>query len=79
MEEYVQITWQDGTIREVGRNGVQVAEALEVVLNQLKGYQDQFPCKENAMSITKIEEAILWQEKRTMDRIKRGVEGKHEI
>jgi hypothetical protein len=79
MEEYVQITWQDGTIREVGRNGVQVAEALEVVLNQLKGYQDQFPCKENAMSITKIEEAILWQEKRTTDRIKRGVEGKHEI
>ena len=79
MEEYVQITWQDGTIREVGRNAVQVAEALEVVLNQLKGYQDQFPCKENAMSITKIEEAILWQEKRTMDRIKRGVEGKHEI
>ena len=79
MEEYVQITWQDGTIREVGRNGVQVAEALEVVLNQLKGYQDQFPCKENAMSITKIEEAILWQEKRTSDRIKRGVEGKHEI
>lgn len=79
MEEYVQITWQDGTIREVGRNGVQVAEALEVVLNQLKGYQEKFPCKENAMSITKIEEAILWQEKRTTDRIKRGVEGKHEI
>ena len=79
MEEYVNIQWQDGTIREVGRNGVQVAEALEVVLNQLKGYQDQFPCKENAMSITKIEEAILWQEKRTTDRIKRGVEGKHEI
>ena len=63
----------------MGRNGVQVAEALEVVLNQLKGYQDQFPCKENAMSITKIEEAILWQEKRTTDRITRGVEGKHEI
>ena len=79
MEEYVNIQWQDGTIREVGRNGVQVAEALEVVLNQLKGYQTQFPCKENAISITKIEEAILWQEKRTSDRIKRGVEGKHEI
>mgnify|MGYP003589787494 FL=1 len=79
MEEYVNIQWQDGTIREVGRNGVQVAEALEVVLNQLKGYQAKFPCKENAMSITKIEEAILWQEKRTTDRIKRGVEGKHEI
>ena len=33
-QEYVNIKWQDGTIPEVGRNGVQVAEAIEVVLNQ---------------------------------------------
>ena len=79
MENYVNIKWQDGVIPEVGRNGVQVAEAIEVVLNQLKGYQEKFPCRENAISITKLEEAIMWQEKRTTDRIKRGVEGKHVI
>ena len=78
-QEYVNIKWQDGTIPEVGRNGVQIAEALEVVLQQLKGYQEKITCKENAISITKIEEAIMWQEKRTSERIKRGVEGKHEI
>ena len=79
MENYVNIKWQDGVIPEVGRNGVQVSEAIEVVLQQLKGYQEKFTCKENAISITKIEEAIMWQEKRTNDRIKRGVEGKHTI
>ena len=79
IKEFVKIKWQDGTIPEVGRNGVQIAEALEVVLRQLKGYQEKFTCKENAISITKIEEAIMWQEKRTNDRIKRGVEGKHII
>lgn len=79
VKEFVKIKWQDGTIPEVGRNGVQIAEALEVVLQQLKGYQEKFTCKENAISITKIEEAIMWQEKRTNDRIKRGVEGKHII
>ena len=79
VEDFVKIKWQDGTIPEVGRNGVQIAEALEVVLQQLKGYQEKFTCKENAISITKIEEAIMWQEKRTNDRNKRGVEGKHII
>ena len=53
-QEYVNIKWQDGTIPEVGRNGVQVAEAIEVVLNQLKIYQERFPCRENAISITII-------------------------
>ena len=43
------------------------------------GNQEKFPCRENAISITKLEEAIMWQEKRTSERIKRGVEGKHEI
>ena len=79
MENYVNIKWQDGVIPEVGRNGVQVSEAIEVVLNKLKGYQEKFPCRENAISITKLEEAIMWQEKRTTDRIKRGVEGQHVI
>lgn len=78
-EEYVQIKWQDGTVTEAGRNGVQVAEALEVVLKQLQSYQDRFPCKENEMSIIHLEQAIMWQEKRTMDRMKRGVEGQHTL
>ena len=33
---------------------------------------------ENAITITKLEEALMWQNKRTLDREKRGVEGKDE-
>lgn len=29
------------------------------------------------MTITKLDEAIMWQNKRTTDRLKRGVEGTH--
>ena len=35
----------------------------------------QFACKENAMALTHLEEALMWLQKRTLDRMKRGVEG----
>ena len=74
---FTPIKWQEGTVTDNGQNGVQVPEALEVVHGKLTGYQDSFPCRENAITLTKIEEAIMWQNKRTNDRIKRGVEGMH--
>lgn len=40
---------------------------------------EQFPCRENAISLTKIDEAIMWQNKRTEDRLKRGVEGESKV
>ncbi len=39
--------------------------------------QDKFPCKANAVVITNLEESLMWLEKRTRDREKRGVEGKN--
>lgn len=43
----------------------------------LKEYlQSKFPCRENAIVITKLEESLMWLEKRTLDRKKRNVEGK---
>jgi hypothetical protein len=44
----------------------------------MNGLQAKFPCRENALAITKLDEALLWLEKRTRDRVARGVEGKHE-
>ena len=35
----------------------------------------KFPCRENAVTITKLDEALMWQEKRTKDREARKVEG----
>lgn len=74
----MEIKFQDGLIPEVGRNGLQVEEALQQCMDRLKKYQDEVPCRENALAITKVEEAIMWLEKRAKDRQARGVEGTKE-
>jgi hypothetical protein len=40
--------------------------------------QAKFPCRENSCAITHFEEGLMWLEKRTRDRITRGVEGKQQ-
>ena len=77
MEEYA-IKFQDGLIKD-GRNGLQVEEALRQCVEKLNQYQSEVPCRENAIAITHIETAILWLDKRTKDREKRGVEGTNEV
>ncbi len=57
-------------------NGTTNEEVLEVVINRMIYLQNKFPCKENACAITHLQEALMWLEKRTRDRVKRGVEGK---
>lgn len=66
---------QDGPIGDVGVNGVQVTDMLEYVKEVYKSLNHAFPCRENSITITKIEEAIHWQDARTKDRENRGVEG----
>lgn len=66
---------QNGPIKENGVNGCQVTDILKVCLHIYKGLNEKFPCKENAITITKLQEAIMWQEERTKDRITRNVEG----
>jgi len=61
------ITISDGTTNE---------EVLEVLINRMNFLQSKFPCRENAIVITKLEESLMWLNKRTSDRIKRNVEGK---
>lgn len=48
-----------------------------VLIDRMNYLQGKFPCRENAIVITKLEESLMWLEKRTNDRKKRGVEGKH--
>lgn len=61
-------TMYDGTTNE---------EVLEMLIDRMKYLQAKFPCKENACCITHLEEGLMWLEKRTRDRMKRGVEGKN--
>ena len=60
-------TVADGTTNE---------EILEMLIDRMNYLQGKFPCRENAIVITKLEESLLWLNKRTADRIKRNVEGK---
>lgn len=74
----VKFTIQSDPIKEVGINGCQASDMLEYVKCLFQSLNEIFPCRENALTITKLEEAIHWQEARTKDRIKRQVEGKNE-
>lgn len=71
-----EIHFQEGPIKEVGVNGVCNEDLLAIVINHLEHFQQsEYSCRENAMAITKLEEAMLWLRKRTMGRENRGVEG----
>lgn len=74
----VKFTIQSDPVSEVGINGCQAVDMLEYTKCLFQSLNEDFPCRENAFTITKIEEAIHWQEARTKDRINRNVEGKNE-
>ena len=74
----VKFAIQSAPIGDVGVNGVQCLDMIRYSLYLLKSLNKSFPCRENALSITKIEEAIHWQEARTRDRVKRNVEGSNQ-
>ena len=74
------VDFQCGPIKESGVNGICNEDLMNMVLVRLKGFQEsEFRCRENAIAITKIEEALLWLRKRTADREARNVEGTHKI
>lgn len=73
---YATIDFQNGAIKENGINGCHNEDLIAIVIDRLQSFQaGDFPCRENAIAITKLEEALLWLNKRTDDRIRRGVEG----
>jgi len=73
------IKFQKGPVRPDNINGVTNESLIAIVLDRLRAYQrGSFSCRENAITIAKLEEALMWQHKRTLDRMRRGVEGRHE-
>lgn len=70
------VHFQNGPIKKVGVNGISNESLLAIVEHRLLGFQSgEFACRENALALAKIQEAIMWLHKRTRDRIARGVEG----
>ena len=78
------IDWQNGPLAvdgvRVEPNGAFVEDVIAAALGRIQHYQtSKFRCRENALAITKLEEALHWLDARTRDRERRGVEGTHEL
>lgn len=58
-------------------NGTTIEAVLGVAKARIEELNAKFPCRENSLAITKIQEAIMWLDERTRDRKERGVEGQH--
>lgn len=76
---FCEIRFQNGPIKEAGVNGVTQEALLAIVADRLRSFQaGPYACRENALALTKIEEAQHWLQARTQKRMARGVEGTQE-
>lgn len=78
--EHATVLFQNGPINEVGVNGVTHEALLAIVADRLRSFQEgPYKCKANACALTHIEEAMHWLQQRTLERMRRGVEGSHKL
>lgn len=76
------ILFQNGPIGVDGNgvNGITHEVLLAIVADRLRSFQDgPYKCKANACALTHIEEAMHWLQQRTLERMRRGVEGTHAV
>lgn len=72
------LKFQCGPVGEVGVNGICIEDVIDALTIRLNGFQNgPFKCRENALAITKLEEARMWLSERTRKRVEQGVEGKN--
>jgi len=79
------IAWQNGPLgRGTERkepNGAFVEDVIDACAKRIRFYQETkggiFACRQNALALTKLEEALHWLDDRTKEREERLVEGTH--
>lgn len=71
----ISFTIQNGPVKENGVNGCQVDTLVHAAAHMIRELNKKYPCRENSLAVTKLEEALHWLEARTKDREARGVEG----
>lgn len=77
-KDAVPISFQNGPIAEAGVNGLTHEVLLAILVDRMRAFQaGPFSCRENALALTKLEEAQQWLQARTRGRMLRGVEGTH--
>lgn len=73
-KETIQFIHKDAAMQTI-TGGTTNEEVLAMLIDRLRFLGEKLPCRENSIAVTKIEEALLWLNKRTADRKARGVEG----
>lgn len=78
----ISISWQNGPLgggtERKEPNGAFVEGVIAAAIDRIRYYQgSKFCCRENAVALTHLETALLWLQKRTMEREAREVEGTH--
>jgi len=74
------INFQNGPIAEAGVNGLTHEALIAIVVDRMRSFQaGPYACRENALALTKLEEAQHWLHHRTKARMDRGVEGTHKV
>jgi len=81
------IDWQNGPLGTGAErrepNGASVEGVIKAAIGRIQFYQEgawgKFKCRENALAITHLEEALHWCQARTAAREERGVEGTHTV
>ena len=71
---FLNVTWQKGLPTEVGVNGCQVADVLQIATEKLQAYQSgPLACEENAEALAALETASLAMAARKRRRKEQGV------
>lgn len=77
--DHATVLFQNGPIPEKGVNGVTQEALLAIVADRLRSFQaGPFACAANAHALQHVEEAMHWLQQRTLERMRRGVEGTHQ-
>jgi hypothetical protein len=64
---------ENGVLVEEGTTN---EEVIKMMIERMNYLQTKFPCRENSIVITKLEECLMWLNYRTSKRVAQGVEGK---
>lgn len=73
---FARVRFQEGPVKENGVNGCHQEDLIAIVIDRLQHFQKgEYACRENALALVKLEEALHWLNHRTDSRIAHGVEG----
>jgi hypothetical protein len=74
-EHVLDIFFQQGLVRDEKPNGVGIEQVIGVAVARLEMHQKgDASCRENALAITHLQEALHWLDHRTAVREEQGVE-----